>query len=95
MAPWSQSRSKKKYQEPEPLGKKSGAGAAKKLAGSPALIKKIYFFYRIVSTVSNLACALQMLENKQESRLNFNQTKIDKKYFRPNNPLSHQYKYKL
>ena len=29
LAPWSRSRSKK-YQEPEPLGKKSGAGAAKK-----------------------------------------------------------------
>ena len=30
----------KKYQEPdlEPLGKKSGAGAAKTLAGSPALV---------------------------------------------------------
>ena len=28
---------RKKYQEPEPLGKKSEAGAAKKLAGSSAL----------------------------------------------------------
>ena len=38
LAPWSRSRLKKN-QEPEPLGKKSGAGAgaAKKLAGSSAL----------------------------------------------------------
>ena len=28
----------KKYQEPEPLGKKSGAEAAKKKPGSPSLI---------------------------------------------------------
>ena len=46
LAPWSRSRLKRKpeagaawekNQEPEPLEKKSGAGAAKKFAGSPAL----------------------------------------------------------
>ena len=36
LAPWSRNRLKKN-KEPEPLGKKSGAGAAKKLAGSSAL----------------------------------------------------------
>ena len=47
LAPWSRSRLKKKpgagaawekNQEPEPLEKKAGAGAAKKFAGSPALV---------------------------------------------------------
>ena len=46
LAPWSRSSLKKKTgagtdweknQEPEPLGKKLGAGAAKKFSGSPAL----------------------------------------------------------
>ena len=52
LAPWSRSRSKKipgagaaleKNEEPEPLEKKSGDGAAKKFAGSPALYI-IYIF---------------------------------------------------
>jgi hypothetical protein len=34
---WPEPDSLEKKQEPEPLGKKSGAGASKKLAGSSAL----------------------------------------------------------
>ena len=38
MGPFEPEPLEKKYQEPEPIGKKkSGAGAAKKLDGSPAL----------------------------------------------------------
>ena len=62
LAPWSQSRSRlkkipgagaawEKNQEPEPLEKKSGAGAgaAKKFAGSPALdfCMGEYYFYLV------------------------------------------------
>ena len=32
----------KKNQEPEPLGKHSGAGAAKKISGSPALLGRLF-----------------------------------------------------
>ena len=48
LAPWNRSRSRsKKNQEPEtePLGKKkSGAGAAEKFDGSPALRSACYLF---------------------------------------------------
>ena len=36
LTPWSRSRSKNKYQEPEQLGKKSGAGAAWEKSGAGA-----------------------------------------------------------
>ena len=39
LTPWSRSRLREKNQEPEPLGKKSGAGASKNLAGSSALLE--------------------------------------------------------
>ena len=53
--PQSRSSSKKKYQELEPLGKKnqeplekkSGAGATKRLAGSPVLVKIILFLLQV------------------------------------------------
>ena len=39
LAPGSRSRLRKKNREPEPLRKKSGVGAAKKLSGSSALLE--------------------------------------------------------
>ena len=49
LAPLSWSRLNKNHEpEPEPLGKKSGAGAAKKLVGSSALLedKNIRYLYQ-------------------------------------------------
>ena len=62
LAPWSQSHLRKK-QEPEPLGKKSGA--AKKLAGSSALRedehKEIVLLVKIVSFYDKKAIILLVL----------------------------------
>ena len=73
LAPWSRSRShskkipgagaaREKNQEPEPLEKKSGAGAgaAKKFAGSPALVTG----YNLVSFLHNFMENISVLTKR-------------------------------